>query len=48
MLVRQPHASLASDSGSRLVERGESYAQLLDANGRVLEATKPLGTNVDA
>ena len=42
-LVRQPHASLASDSGSRLVERGESYGQLLDANGRVLQATKPLG-----
>ena len=43
-LVSQPHASLARDSSGRLVERGESYAQLLDARGRVLEATRPLGT----
>jgi two-component system OmpR family sensor kinase len=43
VVVRQPHASLASDNGSRLVERGESYAQLLNANGQVLEATRPLG-----
>jgi signal transduction histidine kinase len=43
-LVSQPHASLASDRNGRLVERGESYAQLLDARGRVLEATRPLGT----
>jgi two-component system OmpR family sensor kinase len=42
-LVRQPGASLASDVGGSLVERGESYAELLDANGRVLEATPPLG-----
>ena len=43
-LVSQPHASLAKDSSGRLVERGESYAQLLDARGHVLEATRPLGT----
>jgi signal transduction histidine kinase len=43
-LVSQPHASLAQDSSGRLVERGESYAQLLDGRGRVLEATRPLGT----
>ena len=43
-LVSQPHASLANDTSSRLVERGESYAQLLDARGRVLESTRPLGT----
>ena len=42
-LVRQPGASLASDAGGSLVERGESYAQLLDARGRVLDATPPLG-----
>ncbi|HEX6701392.1 MAG TPA: ATP-binding protein [Gaiellaceae bacterium] len=43
-LVRQPHASLANDSGNGLVERGESYAELVDARGRVLEATRPLGS----
>jgi len=43
-LVSQPHTSLANDSSTRLVERGESYAQLLDARGRVLETTRPLGT----
>jgi heavy metal sensor kinase len=42
-LVRQPKASLASDSGGRFIERGESFAQLLDPSGRVLDATKPLG-----
>src|SRR5581483_2429153 len=30
-LVRQPNASLARDSSSRFVERGESYAQLITA-----------------
>jgi len=38
-LVHQPGASLAGDAGGRLVERGESYAELLDLRGRVLEAT---------
>lgn len=41
-LVRQ-HASLRGDRGGRLVEPGESYAQLLDSRGRVLDATRPLG-----
>jgi heavy metal sensor kinase len=41
-LVRQPHGSLASDGGN-LVEHGESYAELLDPSGRVLDATAPLG-----
>jgi heavy metal sensor kinase len=41
-LVRHPGASLASDEGARLVERGESYAQLVDG-GRVVDATPPLG-----
>jgi heavy metal sensor kinase len=40
-LVRHPGASLASDEGARLVERGESYAQLVDGS-RVLDATPPL------
>jgi heavy metal sensor kinase len=35
--------SLTRDSGGRLIERGESYAQLVSRNGRVLEATSPLG-----
>jgi signal transduction histidine kinase len=42
-LVTDPRASLARDSGSRLVERGESYAQLIAPGGRVLDATEPLG-----
>jgi two-component system OmpR family sensor kinase len=42
-LVSQPHAALVKDSGGQFVERGESFAQLLAADGRVLDATKPLG-----
>jgi signal transduction histidine kinase len=42
-LVSQPHASLAKDNTGRFVERGESYAQLLARDGRVLDATRPLG-----
>ena len=41
-LVRHPGASLASDQGGGLVERGESYAQLVDG-ARVVDATRPLG-----
>ena len=41
-LVRHPGASLAGDAGGRLVERGESYAQLVDGS-RVVDATPPLG-----
>ena len=41
-LVQQPGSSLAS-TGATLVERGESYAQLVDLRGRVLDATRPLG-----
>jgi len=43
-LVRQPQASLATGGGNRLVEHGESYAQLVDLQGRVLDATRPLGS----
>jgi signal transduction histidine kinase len=41
-LVRDPGARLESDSGGRLVEHGENYAQLLDRNGHVLDATRPV------
>jgi heavy metal sensor kinase len=43
-LVRQPGATLAGEESSRLIERGESFAQLVDGRGRVLDATRPLGT----
>ncbi len=42
-LVRRPGGSLAADSGGRLIERGESFGQLLDPDGGVLDATRPLG-----
>jgi heavy metal sensor kinase len=41
-LVSRPGASLASDAGSRLVEAGESYAELLAADGLVVDATPSL------
>jgi heavy metal sensor kinase len=41
-LVREPGSSLVA-AGGGMVESGESYAQLLDEKGRVLEATRPLG-----
>jgi two-component system OmpR family sensor kinase len=43
-LVAEPQASLARDTSSRFVERGESYAQLIAPDGRVLDATQPLGS----
>ena len=42
-LVRDPRSSIASAGASRLVEGGESYVQLLDKRGRVLQATSALG-----
>ena len=43
-LVRSGHGSLRREAGSgRLVERGESFAQLVGLDGRVLDATPPLG-----
>ncbi len=42
-LVRGPRGTLATESGGRLVERGESFAQLLGPDGEVLDATRPLG-----
>jgi two-component system OmpR family sensor kinase len=42
VLVRHG-GSLAAASGGRLIERGEAYAELLDARGRVLDSTPPIG-----
>jgi two-component system OmpR family sensor kinase len=42
-VVREPGGSLSAESGGRLIERGESFAQLIDRNGRVVDATPPLG-----
>ena len=43
-LVRDGRASLRRETGSgRLVERGESFAQLVAPDGRVLDATPQLG-----
>ena len=42
-LVREPGAPLAAFRSGQLVEHGESYAQLLDNRGRVIDATPPLG-----
>ena len=39
----QPGTPLAAEHRSRFVETGETYAQLLDARGRVIDATQPLG-----
>lgn len=35
--------SLAAESGTRLIESGESFAQLLSQGGRVLDTTRSLG-----
>jgi len=45
-LVRQSNASLAGDSTGRFIERGESYAELIDSHGRVVTATRPLGATL--
>jgi two-component system OmpR family sensor kinase len=41
-LLTDRGGSLAADSGSRLIEPGESFAQLLDDRARVLDATHGL------
>jgi signal transduction histidine kinase len=43
-VVAHRAAPLAAESGGRLIERGESFAQLLDSRGRVVDATRPVGT----
>jgi hypothetical protein len=42
-VVREPGGSLAAESNGRLIERGESFAQLLDTRATVLDGTAPLG-----
>jgi two-component system, OmpR family, sensor kinase len=42
-LISRPGVSLANDTSGQFVERGESYAQLLTTDGRVIDATRPLG-----
>jgi two-component system, OmpR family, sensor kinase len=42
-LVQEPGRSLAAESHGRLIERGESFAELLTPEGQVLDATPPLG-----
>jgi signal transduction histidine kinase len=43
-VVAHRAAPLAAESGGRLIERGESFAQLLDSRGHVVDATRPVGT----
>jgi signal transduction histidine kinase len=43
VIVRARHAPLAADAGGRLVERGESFVELVTPQGRVLDATPPIG-----
>jgi heavy metal sensor kinase len=43
-LVRGRDIGLSTASGTPFVEHGEAFAQLLDARGRVLDATRPLRT----
>src|SRR2546421_1786089 len=44
VVVAHRAAPLTAESGGRLIERGESFAQLLDARGQVVDATLPVGT----
>ncbi len=43
-LVRGRGGSLEATRNPRFIEGGEAYAQLLDRRGRVVDATRPLGT----
>ena len=43
-LVRDPRSSIDVAEAGHLIESGESYAQLLDRRGSVLQATPPLGS----
>lgn len=45
IVVSDPGNSLAAESSSRLIEPGESFAQLLDPAGHVLDETRQLGTS---
>src|SRR5438067_8020938 len=41
--VGRPGAALARESKERLIEHGESYAQLVTPSGRVVDWSRPLG-----
>ncbi|MDX6630465.1 MAG: hypothetical protein QOH00_2711 [Gaiellales bacterium] len=43
VLATQPGTPLTAERRSRFVESGETYAQVLDRQGRVIDATEPLG-----
>src|SRR3954451_845927 len=43
VVVAHRAAPLTAESGGRVIERGESFAQLLDARGRVVDAPRPVG-----
>jgi two-component system, OmpR family, sensor kinase len=43
-LVVEQRRPLAADQSANLVERGETYAELLDPSGRVVDSTPPLGS----
>jgi two-component system, OmpR family, sensor kinase len=43
VVVAHRAAPLTAESGGRLIERGESFAQLLDERGAVVDATRPIG-----
>jgi two-component system, OmpR family, sensor kinase len=43
VVVAHRAAPLTAESGGRLIERGESFAQLLDTRGTVVDATRPVG-----
>ena len=42
-LVRDPNGSLAAEAHGALVERGESFAELVTPQGAVLDSTPPIG-----
>lgn len=42
-LVQQSDTGLSEGSNTRLVERGESFAQVIDAGGKVIDTTPQLG-----
>lgn len=42
-LVSDRHQSLAGQPYDQLIEQGESFAELLDASGHVVDSTRPIG-----
>jgi len=43
-LLSDATASLANQHSGHLIEQGESFAELLDPSGAVLDATRPIGS----